>query len=183
MSFSNKCPLSKRRRVLNRKNCTHQVSHLFPFPSHDESLFFISNINLHSDPASPEASTAAASEPELKLESRVFPVLTKTNGFPRLIQEVKITFGKKTLTLTNMTTNLKPSAMTDEYYSQVISTLSPANTITEYRIGDEELNKAEENPEEKNKEAPTDDNNEEEAQNSNRKLFTVKKKITKGKEN
>ncbi len=135
MSVVNKAPTTKTSRILNKKNNSHQVSHLFPFPSQNESVFFISNLNMQNAPNAPNLPIESNLNLEnVKIETRVFPVLTKSNGFPRIIQEVKINIGNKILTLTNMTTNLIPSALTDEYYSQIISTLTPHNGVNEYKI-------------------------------------------------
>jgi len=216
MSLANKASIQKRKRVLNKKNNTHQVSHLFPFPSQNESVFFISNINLHNDQKAVAENALSQTKTidleDIKIESRVFPVLTKTNGFPRLIQEVKINLGKKVLTLTNMTTNLKPSALTDEYFSQIVSTLSPPNFINEYKIdlNEDEGHKTEEewrkfgraeghisnekkeepdnvnllivNNDEKNQDLANTLVHDRPDEEGMKKLFTVKKKISKAKE-
>lgn len=144
MSNVNRSTLPKRKRVLTKKNHSHQVSHLFPFLNQNESVLFISNVNLHLEnnvQAQPPNNILAQEEisnkiniEDIKIESRVFPVLTKSNGFPRIIQEVKIYLDGKTLTLTNMSTNLKPSTLSDEYFSQIASTLSPHGYINEYKI-------------------------------------------------
>ena len=135
MSGANPAQLQRRRKILNKRNHTHQVSHLFPFPNQNEQVFFISNVNLQADNnVSVENAQNSIKMEDIKIESRVVPVLTKTNGFPRIIQEVKINIGGKILTLTNMTTNLNPSALTDEYFSQIVSTLSPHTCINEYKI-------------------------------------------------
>ena len=137
----------------------------------------------------------------IRLESRVFPVLTKTNGFPRLIHEVKINLGTQILTLTNMTTNLKPSALSDEYFSQIVSTLSPPNVINEYRFEETEdrcplgdradgqlgfkkeatLQDTLENQEKLNNESSVKEANDDEDSGMKKELFAVKKKIQKQK--
>lgn len=140
---------------------------------------------------------------QIRVESRVFPVLTKTNGFPRLIQEVKINLGSQILTLTNMTTNLKPSALSDEYFSQIVSTLSPPNVINEYRLEETEdrcplSDRADgqqgfrketnfqdtlENEEKPNNESSGKEADDEEDSGMKKELFAVKKKIQKQKGN
>ena len=215
MSLANKAQLQKRKRVLSKKNSSHQVSHLFSFPSHNESIFFISNISLHNNteqkpsnegPNVDQTNSRQINLEDIKVESRVFPVLTKTNGLPRLIQEVKINLGSKyVLTMTNMDTNLTLSALSDEYVSQIVSTLSPPNVINEYRLEDEEntvkteercplgdrtdglmgLKKEgammEDKPEIEEKLSETFGKKEEEEGGNRKNLFSVKKKIQKQK--
>ena len=216
MSLANKAQLQKRKRVLNKKNSSHQVSHLFPFPSHNESVFFISNVNLlpnEQKPSNDRAENMPKMEDiintqninlgDIRVESRVFPVLTKTNGFPRLIQEVKINLGAHILTLTNMTTNLKPSALSDEYFSQIVSTLSPPNVINEYKLEETEdrcplgdradgqlgfkkeatLQDTLEIEEKTNNESMAKEANDDEDGGMKKELFAVKKKIQKQKGN
>lgn len=223
MSEANKPAVPRRKRVITKKNHTHQVSHLFPFPNQNESVFFISNINLHPDPNAPADMANEQNSlklDDMKIETRTFPVLTKSNGFPRIIQEIKLNLGNKVLTLTNMTTNLKPSAMNDEYFSQIMSTLTPHNVINEYKINtiEEEqpvqvdkvalsvnnfsnINLARKNsesdikpPEEKiydlsntlvnsNQEKPQSNEENNEKEENEKKLFTIKKKISKPKNN
>lgn len=216
MSNNNKPPMPRRKRVISKKNHTHQVSHLFPFPNQNESIFFISNVNMNTDP---NAAVEIANQDtfkleDVKIETRAFPVLTKSNGFPRIIQEIKLNLGNKTLTLTSMTTNLKTSSMTDEYFSQIVSTLSTHNVINEYKLdmmeeenganekvanvnifsnnhGDNRKNQDQDIKQEEkilelsntlvNQRNDKHHEIDDEEENNDKKLFTIKKKITKQK--